>query len=82
MLRKTVKMTSSGLNLLSCYASDSESEDSKDQEEIKTISEDQTLPKAALLPLPTQIKSLFERETKELCPGLLNYIYGSSYSRQ
>ena len=57
-----MKMASLGLNLLSNYDSESEEE-----EEDKKIVQDE--PMAARLPLPNEIKNLFDKETKELLPG-------------
>ena len=56
-----MKMASLGLNLLSNYDSES------DEEEDMKIVQDE--PMAAKLPLPNEIKNLFDKETKELLPG-------------
>ena len=53
-------MASLGLNLLSNYDSESEEED------LKIVQDE---PMAAKLPLPNEIKNLFDKETKELLPG-------------
>ena len=55
-----MKMALSGLNLLSNYESES------DEEEESKIVEHEP---AAKLPLPNEIKNLFDKETKELLPG-------------
>ena len=61
-------MASSALSLLADYDSDSDGE-SKDQpadKKPKIVPDESTKPR---LPLPGEIKGLFEKETKELCPG-------------
>jgi hypothetical protein len=55
-----MKMTSLGLNLLSNYDSESE------EEEILNVVQNEPVAK---LPLPNEIKNLFDKETKELLPG-------------
>ncbi len=53
-------MASSGLNMLSGYGSD---EENSEPEEGKS-------PVKPKLPLPNAIKNLFDKETKELNPGV------------
>lgn len=63
------KMATCGLSLLAGYDSDSE-EDKKPgpgDDKPQIVPEVPTKPR---LPLPGEIKALFEKETKELCPGM------------
>ena len=62
-------MASSALSLLAGYDSDDEgdSKDQPDDEKTQIGPADSTKPR---LPLPGEIKALFEKEAKTLCPGM------------
>ena len=55
-------MASSGLDLLCSYESDEDNSGSE-KEDLKSPK------KQTLLPLPNEIKTLFDKEDKQLCPG-------------
>ena len=59
-------MASSGLNMLSGYGSD---EENSEPEEVRSS------PVKPKLPLPNAIKNLFDKETKELNPGINLLLY-------
>ena len=63
-------MASSGLNLLSNYDSDNDDSENDVSNHAKVIL-NQVSTKPKLLPLPNEIKGLFEKESKDLCPGYL-----------
>jgi hypothetical protein len=62
-------MASSALNLLCSYESDEEDFGSDKEELVEK--------KQNLLPLPNEIKTLFDKQEKELCPGTFkaNYFF-------
>ena len=62
-------MASSGLDLLCSYESDEEDSGSEKEDLIEDLKSPKKL---KLLPLPNEIKTLFDKEEKQLCPGKVN----------